>query len=392
MRRPRSRRFAFVCAVAGAALIAASCAGTTGTAPATTAGTSTLPSASPSASLGAASPSALGGKLVFSSFGGTFQAAQVKALAQPFADNFGVTLVLDEVSDVAKIKAAIEANSVPWDVVDVGFSDYAVLSKAGLLEPIDYSVFDPATISALDTKYRYADGIVADTSAVGIGYRTDLGLTSHPTSWADFWDTTKFPGPRGLYPGTFTTGPWEPALLADGVDPAHLYPIDFNRALKSLDKIKCAVKVWADKSATGIQAIVSGDVNYTYAGNGRIILAKTGGAKVDFDYGQALVDYDVFIVPKGAKNKANAMRFLAYAETPDPSAEFMKEIPYSMPNSDAIAKLDPALAKTLPTYPDNLAKLVRFDGDWWGQDSGHGNTNREYSLKLWNDWFAALHC
>src|SRR5439155_8191776 len=137
-------------------------------------------------------------------------------------------------------------------------------------------------------------GVGAVIFANGIGYRTDTGKP-HPTNWAQFWDTTTFPGPRGLYVATYGTFCWEPALLADGVDPSKLYPLDYNRAQQSLNKIKPSVHLWISSTATGVQALVSGDVTYSVEPNGRIAAAKAQGAKVDFDYGQALISADFWV-------------------------------------------------------------------------------------------------
>src|SRR5438309_6091061 len=47
-----------------------------------------------------------------------------------------------------------------------------------------------------------------------------------PTTWAEFWDAKKFPGPRTLRAGVYGTGAYEEALLADGVPMDKLYPMD----------------------------------------------------------------------------------------------------------------------------------------------------------------------
>ena len=41
-----------------------------------------------------------------------------------------------------------------------------------------------------------------------------------------------------------TQGPLEEALLADGVEPKDLYPLDVDRAFRKLDQIKHYVRKW----------------------------------------------------------------------------------------------------------------------------------------------------
>ncbi|RVD48303.1 ABC transporter substrate-binding protein, partial [Mesorhizobium sp. M2D.F.Ca.ET.140.01.1.1] len=59
------------------------------------------------------------------------------------------------------------------------------------------------------------------------------------------WDVSKYPGVRTLSSGVYgEAGPWEEALLADGVPADALYPLDIDRAFASLDKIKPHIRKW----------------------------------------------------------------------------------------------------------------------------------------------------
>ena len=51
-----------------------------------------------------------------------------------------------------------------------------------------------------------------------------------PKNWPEFWDAAKFPGRRGLLARPQDT--LEAALLADGVKPSELYPMDLDRAYR----------------------------------------------------------------------------------------------------------------------------------------------------------------
>src|SRR3989344_4878589 len=62
-----------------------------------------------------------------------------------------------------------------------------------------------------------------------------------PTSWADFWDTKKIPGKRGMRKGARYN--LEFALMADGVKPADVYKVlatkdGADRAFKKLTELK----------------------------------------------------------------------------------------------------------------------------------------------------------
>ncbi|RWD96179.1 MAG: ABC transporter substrate-binding protein, partial [Mesorhizobium sp.] len=59
------------------------------------------------------------------------------------------------------------------------------------------------------------------------------------------WDVNSFPGVRSLVSGQYgSEGPWEEALLADGVAPKDIYPMDIDRLFKSLDRIKPDIRKW----------------------------------------------------------------------------------------------------------------------------------------------------
>jgi len=328
--------------------------------------------------------------LVFVSSGGTFQAAQNDAFVNPYAKETGkeVTSVAQGGSLAGRIKAMVEAGDVQWDVVEVERGDYLTLLKENLVEPIDYSVFDKATLDAIKPEFREPNGIVALLYAYGIAYRTDLGKDKHPQSWQEFWDLDKFPGPRALPAGSSPTPPWEAALLASGKSLTNLYPLDFDAAKESLSKIRPSVSLWYDDTAAGVQSLVSGNVDYASLPNGRVVKAKGDGAKVDFDYGQAFLLTDYFVVPKGSPHKAEAMKFIAYASQARQSAALMKAVPYSMPNADALKLLDPAYAKSLPTDPENLAKTLKLSDTYWGEKSPDGKSWQQYGIGQWNEWYA----
>lgn len=81
-------------------------------------------------------------------------------------------------------------------------------------------------------------------------------LDKAPSGWDDFWDVEAFPGPRGL-PDTGDRDWWVPvvALLADGVAPDDLFPLDLDRAYAKLDEIKPHIDVWW-KSGNQLQQIM----------------------------------------------------------------------------------------------------------------------------------------
>jgi putative spermidine/putrescine transport system substrate-binding protein len=73
------------------------------------------------------------------------------------------------------------------------------------------------------------------------------------------------------------------------------------------------------------------------------------------------------------------MRFINFAIQPEQQAALAEVIPYGPTNANAIPLLDPELAKSLPSYPDNLAKGVLFNDAWWAD-------NLDMVKQKWDAW------
>src|SRR5690606_34475398 len=129
---------------------------------------------------------------------------------------------------------------------------------------------DEGYLQPLNVKSPYLDSTPAEYKndyfagcnvfAVVLAYRTDAFEDKGkqpPQSWADFFDTKKFPGRRAMRKHPFDT--IEQALLADGVPLDKLYPLDFDRAYKKLDTIKNVIDVWWTGGAQTSQLLKSGE-------------------------------------------------------------------------------------------------------------------------------------
>lgn len=301
-------------------------------------------------------------KLVVVSWGGDYQAAQKKAMFQPFVKETGTQLVEDGPVNIGKIKSMVQSGNVQWDVVDVLGMDVPKLVSAGLVEPIDYNVVKKDNLIDSAVK-KYAVDI--DYYSTVLSYNEkNLPNNAIPTSWADFFDTKKFPGSRALYKSPITT--LEIALLADGVKPDQLYPLDVDRAFKKLDQIKSNI-VWWEQGAQPTQLLSDKEVVLAAAWNGRIARAKENGQPLGFTYEQGILDSESWVVVKGSKNKKAAMNFIQFASQGEPQANLLKVIPYGPTNRTAFESMDKEYAKTLPTYKENLSKQVYVDPEWWNK-------------------------
>ena len=317
------------------------------------------------------------GEVRIATFGGTMQETQQKAYFEPFEKLSGIKVRAFPGSDPTKVKAMVETGNVEWDMAQLSRGSIMNLQKTGdYFEKIDYDLVD----SGVDKAYRFEYGLEMLVWAQVLGYRTDAFKGAVPKGWADFWDTKKFPGDRAMV-GT-SAGGWpemEFALMAAGVPPDKVYPIDIDKAFASYDKIKKDVVKWWDTGAVPIQLLTDREVVMTTVWNGRMAALQAAGVPGAVSWSQGLLKRDAWGIPKGAKNRVNAMKFAAYSTMAIPQARVALGIPYGSVNSESNEYIPPARLEILPSAPAIKSQLVNYDYDWW-------IANREAVVNRFNKW------
>jgi putative spermidine/putrescine transport system substrate-binding protein len=373
------RRWTTITAFFAAIAIVASCTGGGGAATGSVSSPSVAaPASEPAASASgggtAESPACNpprqdGVTLTFVSFGGVYQEAQRKAWLEPYTELTGVQFTEDENSSNATIKAQVESGQVTWDVVDVG-NDFGLEAHADLLEPLDFSLIPR---DELNEDLGISDYRIPDiTYGVVLAYNTEQTAGKVPEGWADYFDTAKIPGKRGAWDYS-EGGMFEFALMADGVAPADLYPLDLPRATAKLDTIKNDIVFWAS-GAESQELIGSGEIAMTMIWNGRGWSAKNTDSKpVEIQWNQQIVTADYLVVPKGSPNKDAAMQFIAYTACAANNAKPSEYIPYgptnknSQPNPAMVNDLSVTNADENSAYFDDAYLIENFgtiDAAW----------------------------
>ena len=315
----------------------------------------------------AASPVALAQDLTVVSFGGAYQDGQSKALFQPAGKAMGISVKEETYTGIADLRLKVKAGANTWDIVTSGLGSAARAGAEGLLEKLDYKVIDASSFVP-GTAGEYCIG--GDVFSTVLAWNTRTYGANGPQSWADFWDVKKFPGKRSYRKGV--AGALEPALMADGVPPDKVYevlsqPGGIDRAIRKIKELKPHIAVWWTSGAQHAQLMKDGEVDMITGWNGRFDVAAKDGAAVAYTFNQGLLDYDCFAIPKGAPNKDRAMKFLAEISKPAYQAEFTRYITYGPTNKKAydLGTIDAAYAKRLPSHPDNTAKQLPINLDWY---------------------------
>ncbi|MBC8792486.1 MAG: spermidine/putrescine ABC transporter substrate-binding protein [Tagaea sp. CACIAM 22H2] len=301
------------------------------------------------------------------SFGGSYQEGQSKALFQPAAKALGITVREETYTSIADLRLKVRANAVTWDVVASGSGSAARAGAEGILEKLDYKIIDTK-----DFLPNFAGDycVGGDVFSTVLAWNTKTYGNNGPQSWADFWDVKKFPGKRSYRKGV--AGALEPALMADGVPADKVYevlsaPGGIDRAIKKIKELKPHIAVWWTSGAQHAQLMKDGEVDMITGWNGRFDVIAKDGAQVAYTFNQGLLDYDCFAIPKGAPNRDLAMKFLAEISKPQYQAEFTKYITYGPTNKKAyeLGTIDAAYARRLPSHPDNAARQLTINLDWY---------------------------
>ncbi len=308
-------------------------------------------------------------------FGGANGNAQKKAYVEPFEKATGTKIVGVEYNgEQAKIKAMVETKKVSWDLVEVESPDAARGCDEGLFEKMDWSKlgnkadFQPAAVQ------ECAVGIFVWSTVMA--YNGDK-LKTGPKTWADFWDTKKIPGKRGMRKAARYN--LEYALMADGVKSSDVYKVlatkeGADRAFKKLTELKPHIQWW-EAGAQPPQFLVAGDVVMSTAFNGRIDAAQREGKNLQISWTGGIYDLDYWVIPKGAPGKDLAMKFIAAAVKPEAQAEYAKLISYGPTNNKALTKLDAKTLGLLPTSPANSKDAIKLDINFWA-DQGEALEKR----------------
>ncbi|MER9651754.1 ABC transporter substrate-binding protein [Mesorhizobium sp. M0199] len=329
--------------------------------------------------------------LVVVSGGGPYEEAIRQAVLDPFQRETGIKVTYVVPAHDAKLRAQVDSHNVQWDVVEL--SDPAFRSDAAkYCEEIDYGAFDKETLDNLvpEAKTKYAVGSYVYSTVTAFSTAEYPADKPRPRSWAEFWDVSTFPGPRSLRTGgSGDGGAVEFALLAAGVPKDKLYPIDFDKAFASLDRIKPDLtKFWTDGADVG-QFLSDREVAMASAWNGTMEYLKAQGAPLDYQWNEGQLSPLHWVVTKGTRNRTAAMQFVAYQATAQAQARLNNLIFYGPLNRAAFRYIEPGVAAKLPTAPENIDKQFFLDLAYWQALSPNGKTNTEVLVDRWTKWVAS---
>ncbi|MBO9354757.1 extracellular solute-binding protein [Bordetella petrii] len=313
--------------------------------------------------------------VVFAGWGGSIQKAQRKIYFDSFEKETGIKVIDVPGVQLAPLKAMVETGNTQWDVVQALGMWIPQGAKSNLWEKLDYGVINKEGVPpALVGDYALGNS----TYGMVLAYNTNAVKGNPPATWNAMWDVKGHPGARGMFDGPRYT--LDVALLADGVPPDQLYPLDVDRAFKSLDKIKSQVAVWWKQWPQVPVLLASQELTMSLTSNTRInSVRKAEGAPVDLSWKQALMTVDFLAVPRNAKNRENAMKLIAWMNDPKRQAELAKVTGIGPGNALAMQYLTEEENSELASYHYQKGEMVLFDNAWWAE-------NEQAMTQRWNQW------
>ena len=309
-------------------------------------------------------------KLVIASGGGALDEAYKKAYWDTFTAKTGIKIITTDYVGLAQLQAMEEASNVAVDVLNIDAAEAPVAGKKGWLEPIDWSLSDRSKVLKVAAK---DDHVLAEVAAKVLAWNTEtFPGDKAPKDWTAMWDLKGYPGKRSLWKQAFQT--LEVALMGDGVPLDKVYPIDADKALAALDKIRPNL-LWWDSGAQSAQLIADGESVIGSSWSGRAAKPKAEGAHIDFTFNKALLVAGAWAIPKGAKNLKWSQAFIAHTLVPENAAIYSQTIAYGPVVPDALKLLPADRVKQLPDPSNGLFSDYAF----WA-DAG------DAIIKKFNDW------
>jgi len=324
---------------------------------------------------GARAAADLKGKtVVFASWGGAYQDAERACYCDPFAAATGARVVQDGPMSIAKFRVMVEGGAPDWDVADVSIDFLYAGSADHLFEPVDKAIVDTGRI---DPRFVHENGVGCIVWSNNLGYSTAaFPAGKQPSTWADLFDLRRFPGKRTL--SDEPTATLELALLADGVPPGKLYPLDVDRAFRKLDTIRQDTIFWSTNSQCQ-QLFTDGEVGLGMILNGRAFDAAKKGAPIAVSWEQNIQSVDYLAVPRGSRNRAAAMRLIDTMTLADNQAKLANLIAYAPTNPTAFESVDKTVEPWLSTAPANVEKGFVINAAYW-------RDNQKALLERWAAW------
>lgn len=196
--------------------------------------------------------------------------------------------------------------------------------------------------------------------------RTGWRASRRPGAGRIFYDLSKVAGRRSLRRAALDT--LESALLADGVPPAQLYPLDTERAFRKLDTVKKQIAVWWETGSQTTHLIATGEADLVATWNQRVTAAAASGTPARIVWNQGYYTTAGWGILKGTPKADLCREFIRYTSDPQRQAAWVQKPSVGPVQPRAFDYIPADVATRLPTYPENFRQLFPVDEAFWAQN------------------------
>lgn len=284
------------------------------------------------------------------------------AFIKQFAPTAGFTVKMAEVPNTAGAVRSPAAAS-QYNAVLVTYFEAIALSKAGLIETFDDKQLPG--IADVDPKYLTKDksgrhvGLPVYFTYYGIAYNTDLARPADFSSWQDLANP-KWKGKLSVTRPVYLA-PYDAVIMAKAMGGSEK---DIEPGFKLLERILPNVLATYTSLAHMNTLLTRGEVAAVPFYASRVwSLRRHGATNVDIvmpKEGVLMLPY-VVVVPKGAKERANTLKWLNYIAGAEPQLRAALLDGWLPMNSKV--KLPPELEKTLGQSYGEIVKSL-YSPDW----------------------------
>jgi mannopine transport system substrate-binding protein len=322
-------------------------------------------------------------QVTIASTGGAYDRALKDAWFDPFTKATGIEVRIVSATNAemrAKAAAMVKSENVSWDLYLEGEIQAASPGHREVTEDLTEFCAAYKSKDGLVSNSCEAGGVLLQSTATLLAFRSDEQSTDAPESWADMWDKDRFPGGRA-FPNF--DDPWRvlaAALLADGVTKDELFPLDVDRAFRKLDEVRDDVTLWWKTGDQSVQGFRNGDYDLGQIWLTRARSMKDEGLPISWSYKASFLVGDRIALIKGAPNRDNALKLIAYwLDHPSVQAQACNTLSCTPPSTEAIALMSDEARQSMPTESDISEHVIVPDAEWI-------NANAAQLLQRWNGW------
>jgi putative spermidine/putrescine transport system substrate-binding protein len=293
-----------------------------------------------------------------------------------FEKEFKCSVLADQAFPfLPKLQASPTSDPV-YDVLHANSNEQWKAAELGIVSP----KITPKEVPNVADVYPYAVsdkivGVSIFTSAIGLGYRTDKGLTP-PTSWNDL-AAASLAGQRGGY-----------LIPVNSLGQAHLMMLgkihgkgfeDLDAAYKALETLK-PIKLF-DFTGQMEKALLSGEVTMGVLHDSGIFRYDGQNQPTEFAAPKegVLALEQVLTVTPGSKVKELAYAYIDYMLRPDVQKELAEGVWYSPSNRKV--KLDAKYDAKLFNSEAKVAQLLQVPWQWYNSKKDEIDTRVQRILR-----------